>query len=82
MQNGVLIQNMYRILRPLGSGGIGNIYLAWHENLRKYIIVKKIKDHCVNLFNSRGEADILKNLHHRYCLRFMILFRLVRKFLL
>ena len=66
MQNGDLIQNMYRILRPLGSGGIGNIYLAWHENLRKYIIVKKIKDHCVSLINSRSEADILKDLHHRY----------------
>lgn len=66
MQNGDLIQNMYRILRPLGSGGIGNIYLAWHENLQKYIIVKKIKDHCVSLVNSRGEADILKELHHMY----------------
>ena len=66
MQSGDLIQNMYRILRPLGSGGIGNIYLAWHENLRKYIIVKRIKEHCVNLVNCRSEADILKELHHMY----------------
>lgn len=66
MQNGDLIQNMYRIIRPLGSGGIGNLYLAWHENLRKYVVVKKIKDHCVNLINSRSEADILKELHHTY----------------
>ena len=66
MQNGDLIQNMYRIIRPLGSGGIGNLYLAWHENLRKYVVVKKIKAHCISLINSRSEADILKELHHTY----------------
>lgn len=38
----------------------------YHENLRKQVIVKKVKDHCVDIMDSRIEVDILKNLHHRY----------------
>ena len=56
----------YTIIRHLGKGGIGEIYLAYHENLRKQVIVKKVKDHCVDIMDSRIEVDILKNLHHRY----------------
>ena len=54
----------YTIIRHLGKGGIGEIYLAYHENLRKQVIVKKVKDHCVDIMDSRIEVDILKNLHH------------------
>ena len=56
----------YTIIRHLGKGGIGEIYLAYHENLQKQVIVKKVKDHCVDIMDSRIEVDILKNLHHRY----------------
>ena len=56
----------YRVIRPLGHGGIGEIYLAYHENLEKQVVVKKVKDHCRDVVDSRIEVDILKNLHHQY----------------
>lgn len=56
----------YRVIRPLGHGGIGEIYLAYHENLEKQVVVKKVKDHCKDIVGSRIEVDILKNLHHQY----------------
>lgn len=66
MKAGDLINHTYRILNPIGHGGIGTIYLAYHENLRKYVVVKKIHDRMVSLVNCRSEVDILKGLHHRF----------------
>lgn len=62
----VFLPHPYRVISSLGKGGIGEIYLAYHENLQKYVVVKKIKDHCMDLIDSRIEVDILKNLHHQY----------------
>ena len=66
MNTGDIINQVYRIIEPIGSGGIGTIYLAYHENLQKYVVVKKIKDNCIDLMNLRSEVDILKSLHHMY----------------
>lgn len=66
MREGDCIKGMYRIIRPLGSGGLGTVYLAYHENLQKQIVVKKVKDKIANLVDCRIEADILKSLHHMY----------------
>ena len=66
MNTGDLINHTYRILKPIGSGGLGVIYLGYHENLQKYVVIKKVKDHCKSLVNCRIEVDILKSLHHRY----------------
>jgi serine/threonine-protein kinase len=58
----------YRIEAELGSGGGGVAYKAWHERLRKYVVLKRIKDDSaiVRAGRSRGEADILKNLKHAH----------------
>lgn len=66
MNTGDLLNNTYRLQAPLGKGGLGTIYLAYHENLRKYVVIKRIKDNCRELVNVRAEADILKSLHHRF----------------
>lgn len=66
MQSGDLLNGVYRILTPIGSGGMGTVFLAWHENLQKQVVVKKIKEHCVDIINIRSEVDILKSLHHMY----------------
>ena len=65
MNNNVL-PYPYRVIKPLGHGGIGEIYLAYHENLQKQVVVKKVKDHCKDVVDSRIEVDILKNLHHQF----------------
>ncbi len=66
LKNGSVINGIYEVLNPIGEGGAGQVYLAWHKNLEKNVVIKRIKDKCVGRINERGEADILKKLHHRY----------------
>lgn len=61
---GEIIANTYQIVDEIGKGGAGIIYRAFHLNLQKYVVVKKIIDHYVGVLNARGEVDILKSLHH------------------
>ena len=61
---GELLANTYQIVNEIGKGGLGIIYLAYHINLQKYVVVKKIKDNFTGTLNARGEVDILKQLHH------------------
>lgn len=63
---GTVLDDTYRIVKPLGSGGGGEIYLADHLRLEKPVVIKKIKDNVKGLIASRGEADILKMLRHPY----------------
>lgn len=66
IQNGDILDGMYRIIQEIGRGGTGIIYLAEHLRLQKRVVVKKIKDHYAGQVNVRVEADILKRLHHSY----------------
>ena len=63
---GTCLNHMYTLMEEIGSGGGGIIYKAYHENLKKYVVVKQIKDIAKDVLNSRGEADILKNLRNTY----------------
>lgn len=66
LRSGEIIGGMYQIIREIGKGGTGVIYLGYHLRLRKQIVIKKIKDNCAGRINVRAEADILKRLHHTY----------------
>lgn len=55
----------YKIIRKLGEGSGGIVYLAYHNRLQTQVVLKEIK-HNQSLQASRREVDILKNLHHRY----------------
>lgn len=61
---GEILAGLYQIEREIGKGGAGIIYLAWHLNLKKHVVVKKIKENFVGILEARGEVDILKSLHH------------------
>lgn len=56
----------YDIIEEIGSGGGGIVYKAYHKNLKKYVVVKQIKNAAKGILDSRAEADILKNLRNTY----------------
>lgn len=66
LQPGVVLKGSYRLLEEIGSGGGGIVYKAYHESLRKYVVVKQIRDTVKEYIDIRGEADILKNLRNSY----------------
>ena len=55
----------YRIIKKLGSGGGGNVYLADHLRLNKKVVLKADKRRITTKTALlRREADVLKNLNH------------------
>lgn len=62
--DGEILDNTYQVVSKIGSGGTGDVYLAYHLRLKKYVVVKKIKDNFVEKVNVRAEVDILKRLKH------------------
>lgn len=66
LKSGDVIGGTYVILQEIGKGGVGIIYLGYHQRLQKKIVIKKIKDNFVGKMNERGEVDLLKNLHHMH----------------
>lgn len=55
----------YLNIRKIGHGGTGVIYLAYHKNLGKYVVLKQLVMES-DLAMMRREVDILKNLRHSY----------------
>lgn len=66
LQKGTKLNGVYTLLEEIGSGGGGIVYKAYHENLKKYVVVKQIKDVAKDVLDTRAEADILKNLRNSY----------------
>lgn len=58
------IPDTYEIIGKIGSGKSGDVYKAYHKNLRTYVVLKKIRTEIKNLVNNRAEVDVLKNLRH------------------
>lgn len=63
---GEVLDDRYEIISEIGAGGAGVVFLGYHLTLCKYVVVKKLKEQAAQQLNIRGEADILKQLHHRY----------------
>lgn len=53
-------------MNEIGRGGMGVVYLAYHNRLKKYVVMKKIKNPSAHISMLRNEVDILKGLHHPY----------------
>lgn len=66
IHEGDILDGIYEIIREIGHGGTGIIYLARHLRLQKLVVLKKIKENYTGQVNVRGEVDILKRLHHTY----------------
>ena len=66
MRSGNELSDTYQIIRKLGEGGGGIVYLAYHKRLRKEVVLKQIKGRRLSVADKRQEVDILKNLNHSY----------------
>lgn len=60
-----ILQNRYRILRKLGAGGVGAVYLAVDQRLNSEVAIKEVllQEDAVRRAFER-EASLLANLHH------------------
>jgi serine/threonine-protein kinase len=59
----------YQVIRKIGEGTVGDVYLGRHLRLGKTIVIKEIKSEYVSQLapeDLKREADILKNLKNRY----------------
>ena len=65
---GTVLANRYQILRPLGHGGMGTLYLARDLRFtRRYIALKENGDRSpAAQVQFRLEAEVLATLHHPY----------------
>ena len=56
----------YRLVRKLGQGGLGRVWLAFDDNLKRYVAVKEVtaSDNAAALERFRREAQITGRLEH------------------
>lgn len=60
------LNDTYTLKEPLGAGGGGIVYKAYHERLKTDVVVKQIKQEVKGKIEGRAEADVLKRLKHTY----------------
>ncbi len=62
-----VVAGLYEILRRIGAGGGGIVYLGWHLRLKKHVVLKADKRTLsVGLEKLEREVQMLKNLSHSY----------------
>lgn len=67
IQPGTVLQGTYEVIKQIGAGGGGSIYLGYHRNLKTNIAIKKIHDNGkYNQDEVFREAEILTKLRHSY----------------
>jgi len=66
LRESLLLSNTYQILSPIGKGGAGLVYKAYHMRLKSYVVVKRIIANFKDKSLYRAEAEALKRIKHSY----------------
>jgi eukaryotic-like serine/threonine-protein kinase len=69
LQQGALFERRYRIVRELGRGGFGTVYLAYQEQMDRHVAIKVLKSGIGDLHHSAKErflreVKIISKLRH------------------
>jgi hypothetical protein len=79
MDTGSVLRHRYRLIRPLGHGGMADVYLAFDEKRRVEVAVKLLREDLAEdaefLRRFEREAQALARLDHPYVVRFYSLER-------
>lgn len=66
IETGYILNDTYKIIAPLGAGGGGTVFLAYHMRMKENVAVKLIRSGADAFVCSRAEADILKGLKNDF----------------
>jgi serine/threonine protein kinase len=66
LQPGTMLREQYHVMRPLGQGGMGSVYLVEHTSLGKYYALKQMTLHNTPKLEQAflREAKLLAHLEH------------------
>lgn len=64
LYEGTILGGLYHVIKEIGRGGAGIVYLAYHERLEKYVVLKNARLTHLDMPYLRNEVDKLKHLHH------------------
>lgn len=59
-----IFEGKYKIIKLLGEGGMGKVFLAENTNLGNYWAIKQVKKNPKNNIDLLAEPNIMKNLNH------------------
>lgn len=60
-----VLDNRYRLINKIGSGGGGTVFKAYDMRLEKPVAIKRVKLDIIDKVDVRREKDILKNIKHK-----------------
>ncbi|MBU3145381.1 serine/threonine-protein kinase [Clostridium sp. CF012] len=71
---GQILESKYEIIKILGRGGMGTVYLCKNNRLGNLWAVKEVNSQCKNEIDFLAEPNILKNLNHKGIVRIIDIF--------
>ena len=75
LQIGDVLRDTYRVVRLLGAGGSGNVFMAAHERIPGHVAIKTLRGERIedeeSLARFRGEAQITAALRHPHIVQIL-----------